>query len=311
MLDLSDVKPMLAKSVPGSTPVELIARLERQGYFFESKLDGHRCIIRKDGDRVTLLSRNGDRLTSKFPEVVDAVKLLDADDLVLDGELVCLDEMGRPDLSGLQRRASASRSYRALAAVLPAQFVAFDCLGFSRVLYGEFTDLRNTAYLNRRAVLTAEVPSSGVVSSVYVTQSGSALWAAVREMGWEGLVAKHPDARYSAGRSADWVKVKRRRRMTAWVTDMEVGKGHRASSFGALVLSLCRDGRWVEVGKVGTGFSRWDLQQVQRHILGGAPLLVEIEFMGVRDGELREPVFIGIRTDVDRDACTWNQLERS
>jgi ATP-dependent DNA ligase len=114
------VKPMLAKSVP-EVPVG-------DGYVYEPKWDGFRCIVFRDGDEVELGSRNEKPLTRYFPEVVEAVKARLPEQCVVDGEIVIAAGKGLDFEALLQRIHPADSRVRMLAEATPASFVAFDLL---------------------------------------------------------------------------------------------------------------------------------------------------------------------------------------
>src|SRR5438093_400696 len=107
----------------------MLAKLEESlpasDHLYEPKLDGFRCLVFRDGDRVELQSRHGNSLTRYFPEVAPAVLTVRGDRVVLDGELVAVCG-GFTDL--LPRLHPAASRVEALAEATPAAFVAFDAL---------------------------------------------------------------------------------------------------------------------------------------------------------------------------------------
>jgi bifunctional non-homologous end joining protein LigD len=100
-----------------------------RGWIYELKHDGFRCLASKIGDRVKLLSRNGNDMTDRFPEVAEALRAIPAD-LVIDGELVICDEMGCAQWHRLQKRHVVRRAdrIREAARLDPACIFAFDLL---------------------------------------------------------------------------------------------------------------------------------------------------------------------------------------
>src|SRR5215218_595512 len=110
----------------------MLARLTRElpldGYVYEPKWDGFRCLVFRDGDDVDLRSRHGRPLARYFPELVAALRALPDAAAVLDGEIV-LAVAGRFDFAALMRRLHPAASHvRRLAAEQPAARGAFDCL---------------------------------------------------------------------------------------------------------------------------------------------------------------------------------------
>src|SRR5215213_9543133 len=130
------LKPMLGR---------LARELPREGYVYEPKWDGFRCIAFRDGDDVDLRSRHDRPLARYFPEVVDGLRALDATRIVLDGEIVPAGDFDFPTLMGRLHPAQ-SRAER-LAVEAPAAFVAFDLLGLGD------EDLRARPLAARRARL--------------------------------------------------------------------------------------------------------------------------------------------------------------
>ena len=186
---------MLATAAP--------AAFSRAGWLFEPKYDGFRIMARKDGDTPRLITRNGIDLARPFPELV--IELEGLPDLVLDGELVVLNEEGKPQFESLRRRARMTRlpPRRAGTAREAAAIFAFDLLS----LAGE--DLRNLPLLERKAMLQRVLRKGVRIRYLqHVEEQGEALYRAIAEAELEGIVAKKADAPYRAGRTRTWLKVK-------------------------------------------------------------------------------------------------------
>src|SRR3954463_6919286 len=114
------IPPQLAKSAKDLP--------EGDGWVYEPKWDGFRTIVFRDGDEVYLQSRNGKPMNRYFPEVVESIKQMDADRLVMGGEIiVVVDGVQESDLLG-QRIPPAESRVRMLAEQWPAAYVAFDLL---------------------------------------------------------------------------------------------------------------------------------------------------------------------------------------
>lgn len=178
-------------------------------HLFEPKWDGVRALgFRRDG-RVWLQSRRGFELSHAFPEVVQALAQLPGPGrAIVDGELVTPGPDGRPHFAAALARSRIRRPAAALQAARewPAMFVLFD------LLYWADRDLREQPLLARRAALarwasqwSTELP---LALSPAVGGRGRELFEAVRRLGLEGMVAKHRESRYRAGRSRAWLKVK-------------------------------------------------------------------------------------------------------
>ena len=168
---------------------------EGSNWEYEVKFDGYRALGIKSGGRVKLMSRNANDLAARFPILTRALANL-PDETILDGEIVALDEKGRPSFNVLQ-------NYRAGT---PLQFYAFDVL----TLAG--TSLQHRPLEERRKVLRAKVmprmPES-VLFSETLEATASEVAEAVRAQGLEGVIAKRRDSLYEPGRrSGAWVKMR-------------------------------------------------------------------------------------------------------
>ncbi len=198
--------------------------------------------------------------------------------MVLDGELVALDEEGRPRFSRLQHRmhVSSAREAAAAAAKYPASMIVFD------VVHLNGRSLLDSNYDERRAVLEGlEIagPSWGVTPS-FTDEPGTEVMRTAVEIGMEGVVAKRRSSIYRPGvRSRDWIKVKHVRTQEVVIGGWTDGQGERKATFGALLLGIPEQGppagrtaarrtggagspggavRLTYVGKVGTGFTETD-----------------------------------------------------
>jgi len=309
-----DVAPMLATTgpLPPDAP-EATAR-----WSFEVKWDGVRVLAAVEGGRVRLSSRNGNDVTSSYPELRGLGEQLGSRQALLDGEVVAFRD-GRPDFGLLQSRMHVARPTAALLRDTPVTLLLFD------VLHLEGRSLLDAPYDERRAALEAlglDGPSWSVPPAFVGT--GSAVHEATRAQGMEGVVAKRRDSRYEPGRRTDcWVKVKHVQRQSAVVAGWKPGEGGRAGRVGSLLLGVQADEGLVFAGHVGTGFTQATLRLLMdrltplrrdsppfdgpvprehaRHAVWVEPRLVcDVEFTAwTRDGRLRHPSFKGLRDDLD------------
>jgi ATP-dependent DNA ligase len=186
----------------------LARELPRDGYVYEPKWDGFRCLAFRDGDAVDLRSRHDRPLARYFPEIVDALLRLPRACFVLDGELVVA-AGGRLDFEALLARLhpAASRVER-LRQETPAAFIVFDLLAVDGV------DVCDEPLRARRRRLEELLARRAPPLHLTPATDDSALAADWLERlqggGIDGVVAKHRDLRYEPGRRA-MVKVKRER----------------------------------------------------------------------------------------------------
>ena len=166
---------------------------EGLGWIWEIKLDGYRALAVKSGNGVTLFSRRRKSLNRQFPYIVEALADLPAG-TVVDGEVVAIDDSGRPDFNLLQNfRASASR----------IQYHIFDLLCWKD------RDLTRLPMVERRALLKSVVVirDKRIRIADYFEEAPSDLLSAVRERGLEGIIGKRKDSLYQPGkRTGAWIK---------------------------------------------------------------------------------------------------------
>ena len=162
---------------------------------YEVKFDGYRIEALKDGLTVCLLSRRGNDFTKRFAKVAEAVSTIKADSVLIDGEVVAVDEKGRPSFQVLQNRAKIPAKFQLV-------YYAFDLLH----LNGE--DLRRAPLKERRARLEKIVKGTPVRFSSTLEGPVDVVTAAVRKHGMEGIVAKRLDSLYESGERSDaWRKL--------------------------------------------------------------------------------------------------------
>jgi bifunctional non-homologous end joining protein LigD len=294
-----------------------------RGWAYEFKWDGVRVLVRIDGGRARALSRNGHDLTASFPELRRLGEAMGSRQAILDGELVVLDEDGRPRFSRLQHRLQvvAAGNVKRAAARDPAGLILFD------LLHLDGRSLLDSTYDDRRRLLESLelAGSEWAVTPSFTEESGDEVLKTAARIGMEGVVAKRRSSPYRPGkRSHDWIKTKTQRTQEVVIGGWTPGRGNRRDLFGSLLLGIPdrNDGDALEyVGKVGTGFSR-DAMDALLGSLGriarkrspfGRPLprdvgtamtwvrpviVGEVRFSEwTPDGRLRHPVWRGLRPD--------------
>ncbi|HEY7436587.1 MAG TPA: DNA ligase D [Methylomirabilota bacterium] len=301
-------------------------------WLFEIKYDGVRVLASRRGARVELYGRSGQDTTSRYPEVVRALRALPVDSFVIDGEIVALDDAGRPSFQRLQPRMALTdpREIERLAAQRPAIGVFFDCLML------DDRDLRKLPLVDRKECLRLLVPSLGTVRyGDHVMEEGEAFFDAASEQRLEGIVAKKARSVYPGARTRDWIKIKCQHRQEFVIGGYSDPRGSRGH-FGALHLGVY-DGpaeapRLVYVSKVGTGFDQAGLKAIWEKLhplaratppfeAGAIPtgrghhwveprLVAEVRFTDwTEDGGLRHPTFIGLRDDKKPTECRREEPE--
>jgi bifunctional non-homologous end joining protein LigD len=225
------------------------------GWAFEVKFDGVRAIGYRTRDGLALYSRNDRDITATYPEIAGLPLGGPADNgLVVDGELVALDERGRPDFELLQERMQLRGPSARVVASVPVRYVLFD------LLEQDGQSLLALPYRLRRERLTElrlDAHPAVTVPAAFTDTAGGVILAAMAEQGLEGVVAKRLDSPYLPGRrSRSWIKTAVRRTHEVVVAGWFPGSGSRREGLGSLALGAHDDdGALVYVGDVGTGFT--------------------------------------------------------
>lgn len=292
------VRPMLARISP--------APFDSPRHLFEPKWDGYRCLLFLSAGVVRLQSRNLKDITAEFPALASLSGCWRVKEAVVDGEITAW-EGGRPSFAALQARRGQ------------LVFVAFD------LLQKEGRELLDLPLEERKAHLADLVdPAPGLALSPGVLARGKDLFAAAVRLGWEGTVAKELGSPYLPGqRSRHWLKTKARRSADCVIVGYRLGPGGRLAS---LALALPQDEGWSIVGQVGSG---WD-EKTGREMLGkfrSAPppgrafqklarginwvkpeLVCSVAYTELTpEGQLRHPVFLGLRPDLDPEEAGWEE----
>jgi bifunctional non-homologous end joining protein LigD len=311
----TDLRPMKA-TTSASVP-------QGDEWAHEVKWDGMRVLARLHGGTVGLTSTNGLDATRRFPEL-EGLAAACGCDAVLDGEVVALDDNGRPDFGLLQPRmhlADAAEARRR-AAGRPISLALFD------VLWLDGHDTTAMPWHQRRQLLEGLVDPAPTWRVPAVHDDGDALFEIATAQRLEGIVSKQRDSLYLPGkRTTQWRKVKVRCRQEFVVGGWWPGEGNRAGGMGSLLVGVHdpgAPGRPLRfAGKVGTGFNARALREyeellaplevdappfdppppavVARHAHWVRPeLVVEVEFAEwTSEGILRHPSHLGRRVDKD------------
>jgi bifunctional non-homologous end joining protein LigD len=306
-----DLKPMLA--VAGTLP------RDDDKWAYEVKWDGVRALVAVEGGRITLTSRNGNDVTSHYPELRGLGLQLGSRPALLDGEIVAFNAEGRTDFGLLQNRMHVARPGAALRRSTPVQLLLFD------VLHLDGQSLLDRSYDERRDLLESlGLHSDGWSVPPAFKGGGRDVLDATRAQGLEGIVAKRRDSTYLPGRRNDcWTKVKHIRRTSAVVAGWKPGEGGRAGRIGSLLLGVQGPDGLEYAGHVGTGFTGATLTMlgelleplrrkdspfvtpVPRMYAKDAvwvepQLVAEVDYTEwTKDGRLRHPSYKGLRDDYD------------
>lgn len=239
--------PMLAsagKKIPDS-----------EKYFFEVKWDGIRVLISKEGKKMTITSRSGRDITKQFPEITNP-DLWRCNSCVIDGEIVVLDGEGRPQFSEVISRLHSKHTVKQNAVLY-----AFDCIEIDGV------DITNQPIEKRREALQSLLQQTASLRYSDAFDEGTQLFEAIKQRQMEGIMAKKRGSKYHIGnRTNDWLKLKVRQDAVCSILGYTEGSGDRSPYFGSLVLGKEKDGEWIYMGRVGTGFDMKKLEYITTHL---------------------------------------------
>ncbi|MBV9290964.1 MAG: non-homologous end-joining DNA ligase [Frankiales bacterium] len=290
---------------------------------YEFKWDGVRAMVYVEGGRPRVLSRNDRDVTGSYPELRAMAEGMGSTQAVLDGEIVAMDADGRPSFGELQSRMHVTNpaQVRTLMRQTPVTFLAFD------VLHLDGRSLLDVPYRERRAVLDSlELAGPSWQTPPFFEGGGEAVWAASKQQGLEGIIAKRLDSRYYAGKRSDcWLKLKNLRTQEVVIGGWKPGEGRRKGAIGSLLLGVPDDDGLHYVGHVGTGFTDKMLRELERDLAPlrrddppfagvvprpqakdaqwvDAQLVGEVAFSEwTREGRLRHPAWRGLRPDKSVD----------
>jgi bifunctional non-homologous end joining protein LigD len=273
---------------------------DKHGWVYEEKYDGFRIVAYKQGDRVSLMSRNDIDRVARFPQIAAAVKALKPHTLLLDGEAIVVDREGVSHFQLLQQDNK------------DAIYAVFDCL------FRDGKDLRKQALSARRTVMDDAIGSGKIlIPSHRLAANGLAAYKVAQKKGYEGLVAKDLSSPYVESRSQYWLKVKVHQEDEFVIGGFTTPAGSR-KYFGALLLGAYSGEKLRFVGKVGTGFDEETLGALYkklRPLVRAKPafvdpprekgvtfvepkLVAQISYQEItEDHKLRQPVYLGLRDD--------------
>ena len=181
-----------------------------------------------------LVSRSQNDLTAQFPELGILPQFVKAERAILDGEIVALDDEGRPSFSLMQQRTGFQPGKRRLPGRqgVPVVYYAFD------LLYLDGLDLRRVALEQRKQLLQEKILSGGVFSFL-TTMRRKGLTFSKRQSsaGWKASLPRNASGTYEEKRSSEWLKIKITQRQECVIGGYTDPEGSR-EYFGALVLGL-------------------------------------------------------------------------
>lgn len=320
-------EPPVAAELHGALPAPAPALLTPQlataaeraptgsAWLHEIKFDGYRIVAHIEHGKARLMTRNGHDWTARLRTLARQLEALPVQQAILDGELVALTAGGASSFRELQEALSRKQT-------APLTYQVFD------LIYLDGRDLSAVPLVERKRALAqlleaATYEAGGVVRySDHVEGQGPEFFEQACTLGLEGIVSKRADAPYRSGRNGLWLKAKCARQSAEFVVGGYTPPAGARSGFGALLLGTLHDGRLEYAGRLGTGFSNRQLEQLhtqlQQQEIAESPfapspslsgsrgvhwvrptLVVAVEYAErTRDGLLRQPSFLGLREDM-------------
>jgi bifunctional non-homologous end joining protein LigD len=321
----SRLDPMLAK--PGEVPES-----DGENWAYEIKWDGVRVLGYADHGKWCMLSRRLEDVSARYPELEPIAEALEGHSAILDGEVVALDEQGRPRFQLIQSRMGLTSAGMIQARVKqqPVDYVIFD------LLHLDGRCVRDLPYAQRRELLDGlGLDALRWRTPRYRHGDGADLLEAARRQGLEGIVAKRCDSPYRPGkRTGEWIKTRVWRRQEFVIGGYIPGEGRRAKRVGSLLVgfydkrrSELRKGERQELrfaGAVGSGLNEKQIDFLTKELREreiprspfdvGRPtgpkaklavwckpeLVCEVSWTEwTNEGTLRQPAFKGMRDDKD------------
>jgi len=296
---------------PAFRPLQLATLVDSvpagDGWLFEMKYDGYRCLAALDGDQVRLYTRNGLDWTGQFGALVEPLQKLKLGSALIDGEICAFDAKGRTDFTTLKNALSDGGRL---------EYFAFDLLELNG------RDLTKKPLTERKAAVEKLLGKSArkdpVQYSSHVTGHGQKVFEALCRDGHEGVIAKRADDPYRGERTRSWLKIKCLKRQEFVIGGWSPSA--KRKGFASLLVGAWENDKLLYRGRVGTGFNQDMLEElgarlrklerktspfaaVPKEFAGNAhwvkpELVAEIAYAELTgDDILRHPSFIGLRED--------------
>jgi bifunctional non-homologous end joining protein LigD len=294
-------------------------------WVFEVKWDGVRGLAYIDQGSLAIYTRNDNRCERQYPELQVLPHYVEAEQVILDGEIAVLDEKGVSHFELIQPRIH-SQDAHAIAKMgqkNPVHFMVFD------ILYLDGFDLRRVRLEDRYKLLRQVIkPFPLLRVSEHFENAGDDLIEAARASGLEGLIAKQKGSYYESRRSREWLKIKLTSQQEFVIGGYTPGE---RDYFGSLAVGFYEDGNLLYAGNVGTGFNQrnladlWQklepLKTTKKPFSGGDKiprgtewvvpnLVAQVKFANwTGDRKLRAPVYMGLRSDVNPSQVALEEAE--
>jgi len=295
-------------------------------WVYETKYDGFRAILTIQESSISLMSRNEKPLHNQFPEIINEATNIREQlhpflPITFDGEIVFLTSKHFSNFEQLQIRGrlKSSEKIKEAQAKFQCKYAAFDLLE----LNGQ--PISNETYIERKeklknilqmfhAPMETDPTSTHLIQYVPFTESYQQLWEEIRLEDGEGIIAKHKNSKWESGaRTKQWLKIKNYKQASFFITgyDKENGYFH---------VGVYKNEQIYQAGAFSHGMTseeRDSLIQIMKQnkqnesasfIKMDPAIVVDLQFISLYKGQLREPSFVSFRFDHTVEECTWDQL---
>lgn len=234
-------------------------QFSREGWLFEEKFDGERCLVLRCGGEIGLFSRNHKRLNDRYPELVEAFGKQKGERFAVDGEIVAMDGQVT-SFSKLQLRKQVRNPPEKLRREVLVLIFLFD------LLHVDGHDTRQLPLRSRKELLAKALKFEGAVRfTEHREREGEKYYRDACRKRREGIIAKKGESVYVSKRSREWLKFKCTKEQEFVIGGYTDAQGHRIG-FGALLVGYYDGKKLVCAGKVGTGYDEETLRRMAKQL---------------------------------------------
>jgi bifunctional non-homologous end joining protein LigD len=252
-------------------------------------------ILEKKGSELTFTNRRGVMKNDTYPELNDINQSIKGD-VVLDGEIVAIDEkhpFGNFEKLAMRDRLKDKSEIEKRSKILPLTYVVFDILEKDR------QKVADLPLSERKKILDNVIAQGKKIKEIEFSNKSSDMLKKVRASKGEGIVQKDINSKYDSGNTRSWEKYKLLKTNDVAIIGATEGTGRRKGLFGALNIAVNTPKGFKSMGKVGTGFTDADLEEIKAKLDKGEKLVARVQYRKIGSaGSYIEPRFISLREDI-------------
>lgn len=221
-------------------------------WIHQIKWDGIRGLTYYENNEVRIFTKSGRERTIFYPEIHTIKELVDARQVILDGEIVVFNEQGNPNFQSIlaRERSSSTKNIQYYTKKYPIKYIVFDILAI------DGKDLTKTPLYERKAILIKSLQQNHTIGITDDFTNGEKLFNLIKEKGWEGIVSKRINSLYFPGKDHnEWYKVKVNRKMLAVLGGIQ----WRDNYPNSLLLGIYRENQLIYIGKASIGLKQADI----------------------------------------------------